>query len=614
MLVRSQSLKRIIVLLAFVLLLTLLMHMSRSDILLQLNQYGTAEEQSAEIAPRDALTADEWKRMNQARLMVLYEPGNPSSEKITHNVEQTLISMKKSYRLAEVGGERPDLQQVDAIMVTFSDLSLLGELGWLDRYVAEGGHVLFATVPDLNDAFYTIYRKLGILEIGAYLEANVINLHTNILIGHAGDTFVDPNLPNEILRVKLADSSRVHATAENGVPLVWEAPYGKGSFLICNGTMLLDTASRGLLAGALGMMLPDFIYPVINTKVMYIDDFPAPFPLGTNPSIYREYQLDLPQFYKKVWWPDMIRLGQAYDLVYTGALIATYEDDVTPPFDWQNDADLANLILYGRELLKEGGEIAVHGYNHQSLTTTRRISFAFGYNQWSSIDEMTQSLRAVREYIEAAFPHYRLRTYVPPSNALGPEGREAVKEALPDVRAISSLAGEDGRNLSYLQEYGVAEDGIVEMPRITYGYWIGAYEQWSMANAVTVWGVFSHFVHPDDILDQKRSEGKGWSELYADFERFVALVHERHGWLRSMTAADASVQVKRWALSKPVFEYRPDGVYGYVNNFTGELYFVLRSDRTFAKANNCKVLRIDEGVYLVRAQQETFSIEWTEEG
>ncbi|MBO8164770.1 MAG: DUF2194 domain-containing protein [Brevibacillus sp.] len=609
---RTKALNRIIVQLGFVLLFTILIQLSRSQLPLVWTFHDTAGERPAQTTPRNALTPEAWNRLDKERLLVLYEPDNPLSEKIRKNVEQILSGMKKSYESVRAGEELPNVEENAAVIITFSDLSHMGESAWLERFVAEGGHLFWAALPQVNDAFYSLSRKLGILEVGSYVEAEGLKLQTNILLGHAGESFHDPGLGNIVLQVKLTDDSRIHATVGEEMPLMWQTPYGKGSFLVFNGTMLQETSSRGLIAGGLGVLLPDSIYPVINTKVMYIDDFPAPFPMGTHPAIFQEYRLDLPQFYKKVWWPDMIRLARSHDLVYTGALIVTYDDDVSPPFDWKKEANLDNLILYGRDLLKAGGEIGVHGYNHQSLTMSKRVSYAFGYKQWAGVDEMAASLRELREYVQAAFPNYPLRTYVPPSNALGPEGRAALIRALPELKNISSLYGEDGKNLSYTQEYGIASDGIVEMPRVTYGYRIGTYDRWIMANAVTSWGVFSHFVHPDDILDPKRSGGEGWSDLYDGFAAFLDFVHDRFGWLRSMTAADASVEVERWARSKPVFERRPDGLYGYVNHFTGEMYFVMRTEKKLVRTNHCSLLRIDEGVYLVRAERETFSIEWTE--
>ena len=46
-------------------------------------------------------------------------------------------------------------------------------------------------------------------------------------------------------------------------------------------------------------------------------------------------------------------------------------------------------------------------------------------------------------------------------------------------------------NSAYVQEYSIADDGIVEMPRVTSGYTEGDFQRWLNANAITTHGIFS---------------------------------------------------------------------------------------------------------------------------
>ncbi len=608
----SKSLKRIGAFLLFVCLLTTLLQVSRSELVFRWDKSAHSFHKPSELPARNALSPEDKEKIHPERLVIVFDPHNPFSVKIKQNAEQVLTGMKKSFESIEIGRAMPWVEKPDAVIVALPDLSLLGGIESLERYVSEGGNVFLAAVPDTNDTFYNLYRKLGILEIGNYVDTKGIVFQTNVLPGYANVSFKDESLQNTVMHVKLNDHSLIQATAGNGIPIMWKTPYEKGAFLVFNGTMLQEKASRGLLAGGIAVLLPDFMYPVMNAKVMYLDDFPAPIRKGTNPAIYRDYQLDVPQFIKRVWWPDMIRLARTYDLKYTGALIATYNNRVTAPFDWKREAEQEDLLIFGRELLKNGGEIAVHGYNHQSLTANKRVSHMFGYKSWTGTADMAQSLEAVKQYVHTVFPNYPLRTYVPPSNALGEDGRQVLRRVLPDLQNVSSLYGEDGRGLSYVQEYELAPDGIVELPRVTYGYRIGEYEKWMMANAIATSGVFSHFIHPDDVLDHNRSQDASWLALYKDFEEYLMLVKERHGWLRSMTASEASAEAEKMLISEPVIERSKEGLKGYINRFTGDLYFMLRTDKRIARTENCDVHRIDDGVYLVRAEKETFTIEWTE--
>jgi len=609
--INSKSLNRILLFVLCVLLLTVLMQISRSDLLLQWN-LSKESQHTARPEIKNALTAEEMARLETESFLIIYDSRLPLSEKIKWNAEQVLTAMKKSFRGVEVGQLHMTGEHPTAIIVTLSDWTDLLRNDWIDSYVRGGGRVLFATAPENNDALFALYRKLDVLEVGGYLDTSEVHLQTSILPGFADQTYKDQALLNTVLRVKLGEKAIIHATAGNGLPLLWEVPYEKGSFAVFNGTILQDKVNRGLFSGAISVLIPDFIYPIMNAKVMYIDDFPAPFPQTRDPALFRDYHMDVPSFFKRVWWPDMIRLARSYDLKYTGVLIATYNDRVSPPFDWTTEVDKESLITYGRELLRDGGELGIHGYNHQSLTSQSRKSDALGYKTWNGEREMYDSLVAVRDYVHSIFPNHELHTYVPPSNTLDEEGRKALKRALPDLKNISSLYGEDPHDISYIQEYGIGSDGIIDLPRVTYGYQIGTYEKWMMANAVASVGVFSHFVHPDDILDQQRSNDASWSEMYENLEGFLRQVKERAGWLRSMTASDASDEAERWIKGKPVFEYRDNALFGYINHFTGMQYFLLRSDKKVRRLHGCEIQKIDSDVYLIKANQEKFSIEWME--
>ncbi len=540
----------------------------------------------------------------------MYDKANNYSVNIKQNAEQLLKSMKKNYRVVEQ--EQPFLSEGEAPSLVIIATPSLGKVKELDRvnsYATNGGTVFIATVPDPDEGLQRVYRKLGILELGTFMEASGVKFHTNVLIKQQGKAFTEDTLHNSFLRVKLDSRVKVHMTVDGTLPLMWEHKLGQGKYAIYNGTMLQEKVSRGVFAGAISMLLPDFMYPIMNAKIMYIDDFPAPF-YGSAPIIQKEYGLDNDRFFKRVWWPDMIRIAEQYDMKYTGALIVTYHDQVKQPFDWAADGNQELLGMYGGDLLRMGGEIGLHGYNHQSLTLSAKTSQAFGYKVWTDPYDMVASIVAARDYVHSVFPGYELRSYVPPSNVLGREGRIALSEALPELSNVAALFNEDATHMSYVQEFKVTKDGEVELPRITSGYVMREYDNYLAVNVLTLKGYFSHFVHPDDVLSEERGQGMTWKQLYEGFEDLLEGLKQDFGWIRKMTSSEAAVEVKRHLVSEPIIERTDNGLNGYINGFTGEIHFILRTEHQSMHTEGCEISRIDSGVYLVKAQRERFSIEW----
>ncbi|MEF2966825.1 DUF2194 domain-containing protein [Paenibacillus sp. M1] len=450
--------------------------------------------------------------------------------------------------------------------------------------------------------------KFGVVSVGNPYPARGIKLTSNVLIGERGYASDDPYFVNTSNVIELDDKAELLATSTDGNPLLWRMDYGKGAFMVFNGSMLQEKVNRGVIAGALGMLEPEFIYPVFNSKLIYIDDFPSPIREGSIPSIYEAYHKDIKQFYREIWWPDMLKAAQKAGLKYTAGIIQSYQDNVEGPFAYPADEDRYNLISYGREVIKSGGEIGIHGYNHQSLQSDQRIADYYDYKVWKSTDVMADSVTEVLDFAHRAFPNYQIMSYIPPSNMLGPDGREALKRAWPNLTVISSLYEEDINKVSYVQEFEVAEDGIIEMPRISSGYMDSPFEQWAEANAITSLGFYSHFVHPDDILDEMRGQNLSWEELYEGFTLKLERLRSTYPWLRAMTSTEAALDLEKVLNSEVKWTRVPGRIQGELSNMNGENYFILRTDHSIGRLQNCTVNKIDDGVFLVTALKDKFEI------
>lgn len=611
MIVKQFKLNRqIYLILIFVLGLTVVLQITRSQSILSIGGKLNEVDFIGEGETVNALNPEEVTALNEGKTLLLYDSNENFSVKVKDNAEHLLDYMKKPHEVVPAQEYQGNGQGYKSVIIAMSDLKTLPEAAWLSEFVNDGGRVLFAATPSVNDVLYSFYRKLGINELGDYAQTEGLHLISNVLIHSAGDTFSSEIVENTSLQVHLAKDAIIHATDEKEVPLLWEAAYGSGKFIVFNGTMLQEKTSRGFLAGAINMLQENDIYPVINTKLMYIDDFPAPMPVGFQKDLFEIYKRSMSRFFKEVWWPDMLRMASAHNLKFTGVVIQSYNNNIDQPFDNKKDADKVTLVTFGREVLKRGGEIGIHGYNHQSLTMDPRISKGFGYNPWNSVDDMAASIQTVKDFIQKEFPNYGVHNYVPPSNALTEEGREALKQGWPEIKSISSVYSEDEQKLSYVQEFGVASDGIIELPRITSGYKKDEFNEWAAINAASSIGVFSHFIHPDDILDRQRSFPFTWDELAVMTNDFLNLIDEKFSWLRSMTATEASAEVESYTLSEPHFVHKPDRIDGYINHYKegDKLYYILRTSNKITREVQCKVRRIDQDVYLVEVQDEEFSI------
>lgn len=599
--------RKIYIILLVVLAFGVVIQIARSQYILQFKHNTNLLEQREELFAN--IKDHPAQELTGTNYCVVYESTEDYSVALKKNASQTLQYMQKKATEINLAEQNLNVDSCGVVIVATDNLNKLGKINLIDDYVFNGGYMIFMSSLTIDTNFQVLYRKFGISSFGQPHETIGIQLLSNVLIGEKKLHIDDEFMSNSSISIELDDQSELLAESADGNPLLWKRGHGKGAFMMFNGSMLQEKINRGFFAGALSLLEPNFIYPVFNSKIFFIDDFPAPISKEVIPAIYREYQRDTPSFYQDIWWPDMLKAAKKYAIKYTAVIIQSYHDEVLPPFEYPIDEDRYGLISYGREVIKSGGEIGIHGYNHQSLVVDEEVSKSFGYNAWKNSDIMAESIKEVLKFSAQAFPKYSVMSYVPPSNVLDEVGREGLKKAWPNLTVISSLYGEDASGMAYVQEYEIAKDGIIEMPRVTSGYFEDTFERWAEANAMTGLGIFSHFIHPDDVLSGARSKNQTWEKLYDGFSEKVERLKKTYPWVRPMTSTEAALDMGVALTSQLKLTESENSIKGEVSNYRSNLYYVLRSDKKIGKQVNCSVQKIDTNTFLVEVYDSKFTIE-----
>lgn len=537
------------------------------------------------------------------RSLLLYDPLNTESLLLAANVEHTLKSFKQDVLLQSSRAPlTASADQFSSIVLTTGSLETVRDLDALRALVRQGKTLYLLSAPLADSRLPELQEELGIAAAGGTIAAPGAKLLTNVLLGGKNFTLDGKYFDNSALQVSLRDDVALQMTALDGTPLLWTERCGEGNYVIYNGSTLGGKAQRGLLSGVLALGRTNFLYPVIAAKTMCIDDFPAPIPAGNHPKIYDDYHLSTPEFFRQVWWPDMLALAARYDVKYTGLIIETYNLQQQPPFTPEENGQAIrnNLILYGRELLKSGGELGVHGYNHQPLILEATPHYP-EYTPWSSQEVMAESLREVRRYVREVYPDYQLKSYVPPSNMLSPQGRAALKEALPDLAVIGSIHAGAAESNVYYQDFTRAADGTLEMPRLSSDYRRHQDEDWAILNGISYLGLFSHFVHPDNLFYPENADYH-WRDLYEGLDSLLKMIRTTYPWLRSATLSQSAEYFSDYLALDYRLAARADGIDIYAWNFRNDANFILRSTQQIRSASGCSYQRIDEQAYLITLQ------------
>lgn len=508
------------------------------------------------------------------------------------------------------GDEIPALKQYQTMVIAMPNLDPLGEhVLQVMRWVKKGGGVMFAMTPEKTGYLDVIGPQIGI-ESSAYkyVVTEGITPSKDFMLG-GGQTYMFSDPFKSSLSVALNDRAQVEAVSSDGrTPLVWRSSVESGTAVMCNIGIYVKMV-RGFYASAFSLLSSAMAYPVINSAAFYLDDFPSPVPSGNGKYIKRDYNMSISEFYAQVWWPDLVRLAERYGIRFTGVMIENYGDDTKN--DPVRQTDNTQFEYYGGLLLRQNGEIGYHGYNHQPLVLPNTdYGNEYTYVQWPNRKAIVDSLNELIAFQKTVLPAATSSVYVPPSNILSSEGRQIIGEDMPQIRAIASMAFPPDSSLEYVQEFGVAADGVVEAPRIVSGSMVNnSYMRLAAVSELNMHYVSTHFMHPDDLLDEDRGAKEGWETYRKGLEDYLDWLEQSAPSIRMQTGTECAAAVQRFSGLTVSMATSDDSWDLHLGNLIDQGWLMFRANNgTPGRVRGGSLTKLTGNLYLLKATSATVHI------
>ena len=528
-------------------------------------------------------------------------------------LDRVLLDMKVPTVTVDLaqGDEIPTLKQYQTMVIAMPNLDPLGEhVLQIMQWVKKGGGVMFAMTPERTGYLDVIGPQIGI-ESSAYkyVVTEGITPSKDFMLG-GGQTYMFSDPFKSSLSVALNDRAQVEAVSSNGrTPLVWRSSVESGTAVMCNIGIYVKMV-RGFYASAFSLLSSAMAYPVINSAAFYLDDFPSPVPSGNGKYIKRDYNMSISEFYSQVWWPDLVRLAERYGIRFTGVMIENYGDDTKD--DPVRQTDNTQFEYYGGLLLRQNGEIGYHGYNHQPLVLPNTdYGNEYTYVQWPNRKAIVDSLNELIAFQKTVLPAATSSVYVPPSNILSSEGRQIIGEDVPQIRAIASMAFPPDSSLEYVQEFGVAADGVVEAPRIVSGSMVNnSYMRLAAVSELNMHYVSTHFMHPDDLLDEDRGAKEGWETYRKGLEDYLDWLEQSAPSIRMQTGTECAAAVQRFSGLTVSMATSDDSWDLHLGNLIDQGWLMFRANNgTPGRVRGGSLTKLTGNLYLLKATSATVHIE-----
>lgn len=441
----------------------------------------------------------------------------------------------------------------------------------LTNFVAKGGTLY---VP-----FFCDDRRFGFLmgmKISADYDTDTVSagfhFSTPFLPTMTGKSVREEAVHFGMMRKNFSENITILATAANNedYPTIFINKVGKGKVVNFNTSFELEKRDRGLLFSGLLLGLEHIPYPIANASTIFLDDFPAPLYDAIQEPIKSEMNLSIEKFVKNIWWPDMKKLATKYDISYCAIPAFDYNAKTNPPFlftQWDakkekidNKVEPISSWLM-RDCIKNGHELGFHGYNHVSLTR----------KDWKNPQFISMALEGVQKKWQVSNFQLFPISYVPPSNIIDDMGLKQLKEGMPSLGFMCSLYLGDlkeGGDREF--DYDPFHPGLYDYPRISSGFFIRDSEQYNIQSLFLYTGIWTHFVHPDDVyqipspfnksagkFDLRNPDGLGWRKskkssksLLGEFEKFMKDFTDAFPQTRFLNAYEGGKATLEWRASK----------------------------------------------------------------
>lgn len=571
----------------------------------------------------ELIAKEEWNQLfkttskiKNENSIVIYNPDEENSLCTYKNVKYVLETMGVNVVGVKLTEQKKytSLSDFSTMVVCIDSLSDLEYTSSKLQNWVKNGKGIFFTLPLLNDEKLKEFSNLlGIQDknnIGIVDYENM-TFTDDFLIGAKDKVFGKLSINGTGLKVDLKDDVTIHATTaeERGEPIIWNVSYGNGHVSVCNANMLQDKVCRGIIAAAYSELHVGYVYPVINSSMYCIDDFPSPIPVGYNELIYEQYACNMEDFYFNIWWPKMKLLTKKYGIKYEGYLIQTYENIVEGPFN--NKIYMEASKYYANELLNSGGEMGLHGYNHQSLALT---GFDYrdeeiDYVSWKSIEDIFEATRSAIAYGKELAPNAEITSYVAPSNIISTYVQSEMEKNIEDIKVYAGVY--IGNESQMVQEFEAKDDGIVYVPRTDSGMDISidAQSDFLMYNELTYHYVHSNFFHPDDVLDEERGATQGFETLYNKFEELIKTLNSTG--IRNTTVTEGGAAVQRYQLTSCKQTYEDGNITLEISGIHDTVYYMicLNDNKKIKNVVGAEYKKINDKYYLLEITQKDVVIE-----
>ena len=485
---------------------------------------------------------------------------------IYRNVRQVFQNLH--FRVTS-GTETEDAFDIKELVVFCDDsVGKYVDLAQLGDFISDGGKVLFAAgLPEGNEDAY-LWSILGIREKSIRENDNRLRFEEPLFPIQTDELIYDGFSASTWLSLR-GDAKVYIRSADSKVPILHTMAYGAGKSCLINGTFLADPRCSGLLTGAVGTLWDDFIYPVMGTKTVFLDNFPMITYLNDKLCM-QLYGCSTEAFVRDVVWRDFLGMSLRTDTVYTSGILTAAA--LAERFPQINDSLFAAI---GKSALQYGGELI----------------YETDCDSQSGIFVNQVFLDAFLE----TFPAYQINGLAVLSDDFSQEMLQ-----LPGHDNIRMVRGKLKWENAGFQ--GDEAEAYTMFPAATYGSQMEEGNLFAVYSVLASYGMLSHVFDIHEMV-ARDEETASWERDKKQLGIFEEKVLKQLWWLDKATLSQTELPVRSYLGLSYGWRRSGDTIFLDCSNMVRGQAFLFKTKDRIQGAKGLHYEEIGNGYYLLRVQE-----------
>lgn len=525
---------------------------------------ASVQSVSGPALEREFLAERQVDRGDTPRVWILGDPEDARCGAVYGNV----LQLCRDLQLTVAGEGRLDAAQAeerDLVIFCGDSPSLWAEAEELMEFVSGGGRVILAA--GLAEGESVLWPVFGVQEMSPGDDFHYMLFEKPLLPLQPEKAWYDGASGSARMKVSERAEVYVRVVGDEDIPILYTHDWGRGSVCVINGTFLADVRCAGLLTGAITALLPDFLYPILGVKAVFLEDFPM-ITAEDEELCRRVYGYSAEGFVRDVMWPAFQGTSLRSDTPYTSSILAAASS--AEHFETGNDAILTTIC---KSALKFGGELA-YAVNCQE-------------------DGKLVLNRDFIDRFSGLFTGYTVQGLTMETDNFSPEMLEIPGA---EIRVVRGMLDSRTTRLSW-------EEGRAVFPAATRGNTMDDGNLFAIYSVLGAYGLVSHVFDVRSLITTE-DDPAAWDENKLQVGYFESEILSRAFWLEPRTLSQTEGDVRSyqemnygWTRHGSRVELDCGGA------VKGQAFFFHTGER-IVEARGLTYLDLGEGYYLLRMQED----------